>query len=131
MTDIHQSKVTLINNRDGQERFTRYTLLKRIVAYMEDNLGNSDLTIDDIAQAVAMSRTSLHRKMKQLMGTSPMEFLLEARIRKAAKMLTATTKSVSEIAYHCGFSDPKYFSKCFRQTLGDTPTEYRQHATSR
>ena len=105
-------------------------LMKRIVSYMEDNLGNSDLTIDDIAQAVAMSRTSLHRKMKQLVGTSPMEFLREARIRKAAKMLATTTKNISEIAYQCGFSDPKYFSKCFRQTLGDTPTEYRQHATS-
>lgn len=78
-------------------------LMKRVVAYLEDNLGNSDLTIQDIAQAVAVSRTSLHRKMKQIMGTSPMEFLREARIRKAAKMLTTTTKNVSEIAYFCGF----------------------------
>ena len=101
-------------------------LMKRVVAYMEDNLGNSDITIDDIAQAVAVSRTSLHRKMKQMMGTSPMEFLREARIRKAAKMLTTTEKNVSEIAYLCGFSDPKYFSKCFKTTFGQTPTEYKQ-----
>lgn len=101
-------------------------LMKRVVAYMEDNLGNSDITIDDIAQAVAVSRTSLHRKMKQMMGTSPMEFLREARIRKAAKILTTTDKNVSEIAYHCGFSDPKYFSKCFKATFGQTPTEYKQ-----
>lgn len=101
-------------------------LMKRVMAYMEDNLGNSDITIDDIAQAVAVSRTSLHRKMKQMMGTSPMEFLREARIRKAAKMLTTTEKNVSEIAYLCGFSDPKYFSKCFKTTFGQTPTEYKQ-----
>jgi AraC-like DNA-binding protein len=101
-------------------------LMKRVVAYLEDNLGNSDLTIQDIAQAVAVSRTSLHRKMKQIMGTSPMEFLREARIRKAAKMLTTTTKNVSEIAYFCGFSDPKYFSKCFKATFGMTPSEYKQ-----
>ena len=101
-------------------------LMKRVVAFMEDNLGNSDITIDDIAQAVAVSRTSLHRKMKQMMGTSPMEFLREARIRKAAKILTTTDKNVSEIAYHCGFSDPKYFSKCFKTTFGQTPTEYKQ-----
>ena len=101
-------------------------LMKRVVAYMEDNLGNSDITIDDIAQAVAVSRTSLHRKMKQMMGTSPMEFLREARIRKAAKILTTTEKNVSEIAYQCGFSDPKYFSKCFKTTFGQTPTEYKQ-----
>ena len=101
-------------------------LMKRVVAYMEDNLNNSDVTIDDIAQAVAVSRTSLHRKMKQMMGTSPMEFLREARIRKAAKMLTTTEKNVSEVAYLCGFSDPKYFSKCFKTTFGQTPTEYKQ-----
>ena len=101
-------------------------LMKRVVAYMEDNLGNSDITIDDIAQAVAVSRTSLHRKMKQMMGTSPMEFLREARIRKAAKMLTTTEKNVSEVAYLCGFSDPKYFSKCFKTTFGQTPTDYKQ-----
>ena len=102
-------------------------LMKRVVAYMEENLKNSDLTIDDIAQAVAVSRTSLHRKMKQMMGTSPMEFLREARIRKAAKMLTATEKNVSEIAYQCGFSDPKYFSKCFKNVYGQTPTDYKVH----
>lgn len=101
-------------------------LMKHVVAYMEDNLENSDITIDDIAQAVAVSRTSLHRKMKQMMGTSPMEFLREARIRKAAKLLTTSGKNVSEIAYRCGFSDPKYFSKCFKTTFGQTPTEYKQ-----
>ena len=102
-------------------------LMKRVVAYLEDNLSDSDITIDDIAQAVGMSRTSLHRKMKQLMGTSPMEFLREARIRKAVKMLETTSKNVSEIAYQCGFSDPKYFSKCFKSTFGQTPSEYKQN----
>ena len=77
-------------------------------------------------EPVAVSRTSLHRKMKQMMGTSPMEFLREARIRKAAKLLTTSGKNVSEIAYRCGFSDPKYFSKCFKTTFGQTPTEYKQ-----
>ena len=100
-------------------------LMKRIVAYMDENLGNSDITIDDIAQTVGISRASLHRKMKRQMGTSPMEFLREARIRKAVKMLSMSTNSVSNIAYLCGFSDPKYFSKCFRQTMGISPTEYR------
>ena len=105
-------------------------LMKRVVAYMEDNLNNSNVTIDDIARAVAVSRTSLHRKMKEMMGTAPMEFLREARIRKAAKMLATTDKNVSEIAYACGFSDPKYFSKCFRQSMGETPTEYRQKSVT-
>ncbi len=103
--------------------------MKRVVAYMENNLGNSDVTIDDIAQAVAVSRTSLHRKMKQMMGTSPIEFLREARIRKAAKMLSTTKRSVSEIAYACGFTDPKYFSKCFKAITGKTPSEFKLDIT--
>jgi transcriptional regulator GlxA family with amidase domain len=61
------------------------------------------------------------------MGTSPMEFLREARIRKAVKMLETTSKNVSEIAYQCGFSDPKYFSKCFKATFEQTPSEYKQN----
>ena len=101
-------------------------LMKRVLAYMEENIGNSDVTLDDIAQAVAVSRTSLHRKMKQLTGSSPMDFLREARIRKSVKMLSSGSKNISEIAYDCGFSDPKYFSKCFKSATGLTPTEYRR-----
>lgn len=101
-------------------------LMKRVLAFMEEKIGDSDVTLDDIAQAVAVSRTSLHRKMKQLTGSSPMDFLREARIRKSVKMLSSGSKNISEIAYDCGFSDPKYFSKCFKSATGLTPTEYRR-----
>ena len=101
-------------------------LMKRVLLYMEEKLGDSDVTLDDIAQAVAVSRTSLHRKMKQLTGSSPMDFLREARIRKSVKMLSSSSRNISEIAYDCGFSDPKYFSKCFKSATGLTPTEYRR-----
>ena len=99
--------------------------MKRLVSYVETNLGNSDLSIDDIAQACAVSRTSLHRKVKSMTGTSPMDFVREARIRKATQQLMDTTKSVSEVAYACVFTDPKYFSKCFKAITGKTPSEYR------
>lgn len=89
------------------------------------DIGDSSITIDDMASAVAVSRSGLHRKVKHLVGTSPMEFLREARIRKAIQMLTESSKPVSEIAYLCGFSDPKYFSKCFKASTGQTPTEYK------
>ena len=100
-------------------------LMRRMMAYIEKNIGNSDVTIDDMASAAAVSRSGLHRKVKHLLGTSPMEFLREARIRKAAQMLRDTSKPVTEIAYLCGFSDPKYFSKCFKASTNKTPTEYR------
>ena len=100
-------------------------LMKRLMAFIETRLGDSDVTVDDMASAVAVSRSGLHRKVKHLMGTSPMEFLREARIRKATLLLTNTGKSISEIAYGCGFSDPKYFSKCFKATTGKTPSEFK------
>lgn len=100
-------------------------MMKRMMAFIESNLGNSDVTVDDIALACAVSRTGLHRKVKHLLGTSPMEFLREARLRKAMQLLSQTQKPVSEVAYQCGFSDPKYFSKCFKAATGQTPTEYK------
>ena len=100
-------------------------LMQRMMDFIEKNISDSDITIDDMASAVAVSRSGLHRKVKHLVGTSPMEFLREARIRKAIQMLTDTSKPVSEIAYLCGFSDPKYFSKCFKASTGQTPTEYK------
>ena len=99
--------------------------MEKIMAFIEEHLSDSDITIDDMASAVAVSRSGLHRKVKHMLGTSPMEFLREARIRRAAKMLSESSKSVTQIAYECGFSDPKYFSKCFKASTGQTPTEYK------
>ena len=100
-------------------------IMKRMLAFIEKHLGDSDVTIDDIASAAAVSRSGLHRKVKHLLGTSPMEFLREARIRKAKQMLAESSESITEVAYQCGFSDPKYFSKCFKASTGQTPTEYK------
>ena len=100
--------------------------MQDFVAFIEKNIGNGDVTIDDIASACAVSRTGLHRKVKHLLGTSPMEFLREARLRKSYSLLARTQKNVSEIAYECGFSDPKYFSKCFKAATGKTPTEFKR-----
>ena len=100
-------------------------LMERIMLFIEQHLADSDVTIDDMASAVAVSRSGLHRKVKSLVGTSPMDFLREARIRKASQMLRTTSKPVTQVAYECGFSDPKYFSKCFKASTGKTPTEYK------
>jgi len=58
------------------------------------------------------------------LGVTPLDFIREARIRKACQLLKEGG-TVNDVAYKCGFSDPKYFSKCFRQTMGISPTEYR------
>ena len=77
-----------------------------------------------MADATATSRSVLHRKMKSLLGVTPLDFIHEARIRKACQMLKEGA-SVNEVAYNCGFSDPKYFAKCFKFEIGITPKEYK------
>lgn len=100
--------------------------MNRLVQFVENNIGNSEVGVDNIADATAMSRSSLSRKMKQLLGVTPADFLKEARIKRASHLLTSTTLSTADIAFSCGFSDPKYFSKCFKASTGKTPKEFRE-----
>lgn len=99
--------------------------MKRLMNYIEENIGNSDASPEDMADATATSRSSLNRKVHRLVGMTPMEFMREARMRKACQLLQEGHMAVNDIAYACGFSDPKYFSKCFKQTTGQTPTQYK------
>jgi transcriptional regulator GlxA family with amidase domain len=63
--------------------------------------------------------------LKQAMGITPQDLLREARIKRACQLLQTTDKTVAEIAYASGFTDPKYFSRCFKQSTGQSPTEYK------
>ncbi len=101
-------------------------MLQRVMKFIEENLSNSDATVGDMAQAAATSRSGLQRKLKQAMGITPQDLLREARIKHACQLLLGQAdKNVADIAYACGFTDPKYFSRCFRQSTGQTPTDYR------
>jgi transcriptional regulator GlxA family with amidase domain len=100
-------------------------MLQRIMAYVEQNLGNSDANVGDMAAAAATSRSGLQRKLRQAMGVTPQDLLREARLKHAYQLLRLTDKTVAEVAYACGFTDPKYFSRCFKQSVGQSPTEYK------
>ena len=100
--------------------------MNRVVRYVEEHIADADANIDGMADAVATSRSVLFRKMKSIVGLTPADFLREARIKRACLLLTNTQKPVSDVAYSCGFSDPKYFSKCFKASTGSSPTEYRR-----
>ncbi len=100
-------------------------LKRKIMQFVEANLDNSEASIEEMASAVAMSRSGLSRKMKKLTGLSPAEFLREARIKHACRLLRETTRNVSEVAYACGFTDPKYFGRTFKQLVGSSPSDYR------
>ena len=102
-------------------------MIKRVMVFVEENISNSDAGVGDMALAAATSRSGLQRKLKQAMGITPLDLMREARIKRACQLLRQTDKSVSEVAYACGFTDPKYFSKSFRQSIGQSPTEYREN----
>jgi AraC-like DNA-binding protein len=99
--------------------------LQTLTSFMETNMGNVDISVDDLMTATGMSRSSLNRKMHELFNLSPKDFLQEARIKHACSLLKETDLSVKEIAYTCGFSNPHYFAKCFKSSTDHTPTEFR------
>ena len=98
--------------------------MKRVMKFIEEQIGNSNISIGDMAEATATSRSGLNRKMKSILGVTPLDFIREARIRKACQLLKEGG-TVNDVAYKCGFSDPKYFGKCFKAGVGMTPTEYK------
>ena len=101
-------------------------MLERVMKFVEENISNSDAGVGDMAEAAAVSRSGLQRKLKQAMGITPQDLMKEARIKRACQLLRQTDKNISEVAYACGFADPKYFSRSFRQSTGLSPTEYRE-----
>ena len=100
--------------------------MRRIMDFVEKNISNADVNIGDMAEAAAVSRSGLQRKIKQMMGVTPLDFLREARIKRACQLLENSSKSISDIAYECGFSDPKYFSRSFKTSTGKSPSDYRR-----
>ena len=100
--------------------------MRRIMDFVEKNISNADVNIGDMAEAAAVSRSGLQRKIKQMMGVTPLDFLREARIKRACQLLENSNKSISDIAYECGFSDPKYFSRSFKTSTGKSPSDYRK-----
>ena len=98
----------------------------RILKYVTDNIDTPDLKIDNIADAMGMSRSVLYTKIKQQLGMTPIDFVRHVRIMRACELLKDTDESLSSVAFAVGFSDPKYFSKVFKRETGIVPTEYRE-----
>lgn len=103
-------------------------MMKRLMDYLEENIGNPELKIEDLASAVSLGRSVFYGKIKSIVGMTPVDFVRHIRILRAEEMITKSNYSFSQIAYAIGFSDPKYFSKCFKKETGMTPSEYRDKA---
>lgn len=91
---------------------------------IEERLSNPDTNVENLGAALGFSRVQLYRKTKALTGYAPNELLRIARLKKAASLLAATEKSIAEVTYEVGFSSPSYFTRCFKEFFGESPTDY-------
>ena len=104
-------------------------LMQRVMEVINENIGDSDLSVDMIAQKVGISRVHLHRKMKELTNQTPHSFIRNIRLQQAAKLLKDGKQSITDVMYICGFSNSASFSTMFKNLYGCSPREYMQNAT--
>ena len=100
-------------------------LVEKLLKSIGENMDKIDYTVDQMASDIAMSRANLYKKTQQMLGITPNEFLRNVRLKHAASLLEQTDMPVNQISLTVGFQTTRYFSQCFRQMFGVTPTEYR------
>lgn len=91
---------------------------------IEENLADSELSVEDLGSKMGLSRVQLYRKIKALTNYSPNELVRIARLKKAASLLASSEKTISEITYEVGFTSPSYFTKCYKEYFGESPTDF-------
>ncbi|CAN5639880.1 hypothetical protein BH09BAC4_BH09BAC4_04310 [soil metagenome] len=140
---MEELQVRVRNLLDGRkklrERFSRQITLQptdlvvtsldeqflgKALAVTEANLANASFDVALFSREMGLSRTQLHRKLTALTEQSPNEFIRAIRLRRAAGLLQQQQGNVAEVSYQVGFSSPNYFTKCFRDVYGQTPTQY-------
>lgn len=100
--------------------------MQKVMEFMEEQMDNAELTIDEFAEHLMLSRTIFYRKLKSIIGLTPVDFIREIRIKRSVQLIDSGAYNFSQVAYMTGFNDPKYFSKCFKKVMGITPSEYKE-----
>lgn len=101
-------------------------LIQKATDYIEQNLADSELTVEQLSSVLNMSRVHLYKKMLSITGNTPSEFIRSIRLRYAERLLRESQLSVSEISYQVGFNNPRYFSKYFKEMYGEMPSHYKE-----
>ena len=91
---------------------------------IDTKMGDSELNVEDLGKQMGLSRVQLYRKIKSLTNYAPNELLRIARLKKAASLLASSEMTVAEIAYVVGFTSPSYFTKCYKDEFGESPTDF-------
>jgi len=120
--DVQEDDSSQLSDKDA-------AFLSSLAEIMEQQIDNTDLTVEDVVSRFSLSRTNFFNKLKSLTGLSPIMYIKEVRMRRAAELIKKQQYSMSEIAYMVGYSDPHYFSKSFKSFWGVTCTEYAKAQT--
>lgn len=98
--------------------------VSRFKSLVEEKMKDAELNVEDLGRDMGMSRVQLYRKLKSLTNYSPNELLRQMRLKKAASLLASSEMTVAEVGYEVGFSSPSYFTKCYKEQFGESPTEF-------
>ena len=98
--------------------------VEKFKSLLDAKLGDSNLNVEDLGKDMGLSRVQLYRKIKSLTNYAPNELLRMARLKRAASLLASSELTVAEIAYEVGFTSPSYFTKCYKEQFGESPTEF-------
>ena len=101
-------------------------LVDKITKYIEAHLDDTELSVEQMATDIGMSRVQLYRRLVSVTGKTPSEFIRLIRLRHAERLLAESQLTVSEIAYRVGFSSQRYFSRCFKDLYGYMPSQYKR-----
>ena len=106
--------------------------VEKALRLVEDNMENPEFSVDVFSREMGVGRTVLFQKIKGITGSTPNNFIMNLRLKKAAYFLQNSPEmNISDIAYRLGFGNPQYFNKCFKELFDIAPTQYRKaHNTS-
>ena len=124
----YRERLMRLEPQKGDEPILGDAFLAKLLGVMEKQLDNNTLTVDDLVDEMGMGRTVFFNKLKSMTGLSPVEFIREMRIKRAAQLLEDRQYNITEVTYMVGMNDSRYFAKCFKNTYGVTPSEYRRTA---
>ena len=122
----YRQRLMRLETQKGDDSIPGDAFLAKLLAIMEKQMDNNTLTVDELVDEMGMGRTVFFNKLKTLMGMSPVEFIREMRIKRAAQLLEDPKYNITEVTYMVGMNDSRYFAKCFKNTYGVTPSEYRK-----
>ena len=122
----YRQRLMRLEPQKSDEQVPGDAFLAKLLDIMERQMDNNTLTVDELVEEMGMGRTVFFNKLKSLTGLSPVEFIREMRIKRAAQLLEDRRYNITEVTYMVGMNDSRYFAKCFKATYGMTPSEYRK-----